>query len=103
MAPRRGKNARHTMKIWFQNENQISWIDDKPYVTCPDPFTVVDRETGEGLSNFRVTDWPQGRKVVVWGMKSAAPWRTERGLRIYNPKHFGFDIEYKSIEKIVKA
>jgi DUF917 family protein len=98
-----GKNARHTMKIWFQNENQISWIDDKPYVTCPDPFTVVDRETGEGLSNFRVTDWPQGRKVVVWGMKSAAPWRTERGLRIYNPKHFGFDIEYKPIEKIVKA
>jgi len=94
-----GDYAGHTMRIWFKNENQVSWIDEKPYVTCPDPFTVVDRETGEGFSNFRVTDWPQGRRVVVWGMKAAEPWRTERGLRIYNPKHFGFDIEYVPIEK----
>ncbi len=92
----------HTMKIWFKNENQVSWIDDKPHVTCPDPFTVVDRETGEGLSNFRAPSWSQGRRVAVWGMKPASPWRTERGLKIYNPKHFGFDIPYKPIEDIVK-
>ena len=42
-----GKYAGQTLKIWFKNENQISWIDEKSYVTCPDPFTVVDRETGE--------------------------------------------------------
>ncbi len=89
-----GDHAGHTMKIWFKNENQISWIDEKPYATCPDPFTVVDRETGDGFSNFRVSDWLQGRKVAVWGMKAADPWRTERGLRIFSPKHFGFDIEY---------
>ena len=41
--------------------------------------------------------------MAVWGMKAAAPWRTERGLRIYNPKHFGFDIPYRTIEEIVKA
>jgi len=50
-----------TLAVWFKNENQISWIDERPYVTCPDPFTVVDRETGEGLSNFRATSWNQGR------------------------------------------
>ncbi len=92
----------HTMKIWFKNENQVSWIDDEPHVTCPDPFTVVDRETGEGLSNFRAPSWSQGRSVAVWGMKSASPWRTERGLKIYNPKHFGFDIPYRPIEEVVK-
>ena len=91
-----------TFKLWFQNENQISWIDDKPYVTCPDPFTVVDRETGEGFSNFRAASWTQGRKVAVWGMKSVPAWRTTRGLKIYNPKHFGFDIKWKPIEKVVK-
>jgi len=91
-----------TFKLWFQNENQISWIDDKPYVTCPDPFTVVDRETGEGFSNFRAASWTQGRKVAVWGMKSAPAWRTARGLKIYKPKHFGFDIEWKPIEEVVK-
>ena len=97
-----GKYAGHTLKIWFKNENQISWIDNEPYVTCPDPFTVVDRETGEGLSNFRRDSWTQGRKVAVWGMKAAAPWRTERGLKIFNPKHFGFDMEYKPIEDALK-
>ncbi len=98
----KGDYSGHTMRIWFKNENQISWIDENPYVTCPDPFTVVDSETGEGLSNFRVTDWPQGRMVAVWGMKAADAWRTKRGLRIFRPKHFGFDIEYKPIEERIQ-
>jgi DUF917 family protein len=40
--------------------------------------------------------------VAVWGMKAVPAWRTERGLKIYNPKHFGFDIEWKPIEKLAK-
>jgi len=32
-------------------------------------------------------------------MKAADHWRTEKGLRIYNPKRFGFDIEYVPVEK----
>ena len=91
-----------TFRLWFKNENQVCWINDKPYVTCPDPFTVVDRVTGEGLSNFRVENWPQGRKVAVWGMKAAPAWRTTRGLQIYRPKHFGFDIDYKPIEEAIE-
>jgi len=42
------------------------------------------------------------REVTLWGMKCADLWRTERGLRIYNPKHFGFDIPYTPIEQKVK-
>ena len=91
-----------TYQLWYKNENQISWINDKPYVTCPDPFTVVDSETGEGLSNFTPESWIQGRKVTVWGMKSASLWRTARGLKIFNPQHFGYDIKYRPIEKVVK-
>ena len=91
-----------TYRLWYKNENQISWVNDVPYVTCPDPFTVVDSDTGEGLSNFTAASWNQGRKVTVWGMKSASLWRTPRGLKIYNPKHFGFDIEYRPIENITK-
>jgi len=34
-------------------------------------------------------------------MKAAKPWRTKRGLRIFSPKHFGFDIKYRPIEDIV--
>ena len=97
-----GEYAGHTMRIWYKNENQISWVDEEPYVTCPDPFTVVDKKTGLGLSNFRPDHWPIGREVTVWGMKCADLWRTERGLRIYNPKHFGFDIKYVPIEEKVE-
>jgi len=89
-------------RFWFKNENQISWLDGEPYVTCPDPFTVIDLKTGEGLSNFRPDGWVPGRKVAVVGVKAADIWRTERGLRIYNPKHFGFDIKYRPIEEIME-
>ena len=89
-------------RFWFKNENQISWLDSEPYVTCPDPFTVIDTKTGEGLSNFRVDAWTPSRKVAVVGVKAADIWRTKRGLSIYSPRHFGFDIKYKPIEKIME-
>lgn len=88
-------------RFWYKNENQISWLDGETHVTCPDPFTVIDRETGLGLSNFRPEQWPTGRKVAVVGLKSADVWRSERGLKIYNPQHFGFEIKYKPIEDIM--
>ena len=76
-------------------------LEGNPYVRCPDPFTVIDTETGESLSNFREELWKPGRKVSVIGIKAVDCWRTKRGLQIYNPKHFGFDIEYKPIEEIM--
>jgi hypothetical protein len=91
-----------TFRLWYKNENQISWIDEKPYVTCPDPFTVIEKETGLGLSNFRPEWWTPGKEVAVTALKSHEFWRTERGLKIYNPKHFGFDIPYVPIEKKIK-
>jgi hypothetical protein len=97
-----GEYEDKTFKLWYQNENQISWIDEKPYVTCPDPFTVIDKETGLGLSNFRSDWWTPGREVAVCARKACDFWRTERGLRIYNPKHFGFDINYRTIEQIME-
>jgi len=88
-------------RFWYKNENQISWLDGEPYVTCPDPFTVIDSRTGEGLSNFRAEAWTQGRKVAVVGVKAVDIWRTERGLKIYNPRHFNFDMPYRPIEEIM--
>ena len=90
-----------TFRLWYKNENQISWIDEKPYVTCPDPFTVLDKNTALGLSNFRTDWWTPGREVAVTAMKAFPFWRTEKGLKIYNPKHFGFDIPYTPIEEVI--
>lgn len=95
----KGEFEGHTFIVWYKNENQISRLDGKPYVTSPDLICVLDTKTGSGLSNFWLADWETGRDVTVIGIISAEPWRTERGVKIFNPKHFGFDIEYEPIEQ----
>ena len=92
----------HRFKVWFKNENQISWFDDEPFVTCPDLICVVDSVTGQGLSNFWLNDFRRGRRVTIIGIKLAQAWRTERGLKIYNPRHFGFHIRYVPVEELAK-
>ncbi len=90
------------LKIWYKNEHQISWLDGKTYVTCPDLLCVVDSKTGQGLSNWG-EDFAEGRKVSVISYKADDIWRSAEGLKIFNPEHFGFDIPYKPVEKIVKS
>ena len=91
----------HKFKIWYKNENMISWLDDKPYVTGPDSLCVADVKTGRGLSNWG-DDFAKGREVAVLGIRADDIWRSTRGLEIFNPGHFGFNIKYQPIEKIVK-
>jgi hypothetical protein len=88
-------------RIWYKNENQISWLDEKPYATSPDLLCVVDAKTGKGLSNWG-DDFAKNREVAVIGFRADDIWRSPEGLKIFNPGHFGFDIPYKPIERVVK-
>ena len=87
-------------KYWFKNENHISWIDGKAYVASPDIFTAVDIETGQPMINPNIK---KADELAIIGMKARGQFRTEKGLEILGPKHFGFDIEYAPIEKIIDA
>jgi hypothetical protein len=87
------------LKIWFKNENHVSWLDDKPYVTSPDMLIVVDRETGEPYANSAVAE---GQRVAVIGLRAIAQFRRAKGLAILGPGHFGFDIAYTPIEDRVR-
>lgn len=89
----------HTFKWWFKNENHISWYDEKPFVTSPDIISAVYLENGEPATNPRIKE---GDNVAVIGVKGADVFRAPEGLEVLGPKHFGFDIEYIPIEKIVK-
>lgn len=93
--------AGHTFRIWYKNENHMSWLDGRPYAMSPDLITVVDAQTGQGLSNFAVSDWYWGRAVGVIGVPCAPIWRTERGLRIFHPWRWGFACDYRPIEAVV--
>lgn len=90
-----GDFRNHEYKIWFKNENIISWIDGKPDVTAPDLICVVERETGHAITNPNLL---KGMKVAVIGFKSSNEWRKEKALEIFTPKSFGFDIPFRPIE-----
>lgn len=94
-----GEDAGHTLRIWYKNEFHITWHDDQPFVTSPDSIAVVDWETGEPYTNSRMA---KGQKVGVIGRKGAEAHRTERGVDVLGPRHFGFDIEYVPIEERVE-
>lgn len=91
----------HSISIWFKNENHVAWLDGSPLVTSPDLISVVDLSTGVGLSNAWNQEWSYGRDVAVVGIPAWKGWLCERGLQIFGPKHFGFDINYKPLTTII--
>ena len=88
----------NTMKIFFKNENHVTWLDDQVYVTSPDVIEVVDLKTAEPITN---TDLREGDSVAVIGAKNEA-YRSKEGIALIGPKHYGYDIEYVPIENRVK-
>ena len=95
-----GEYEGQSFSIWYKNENHISWLNGEPFVTSPDCIAVVDLETGEALTNSVIAS---GQKVAVIGVKTLDPaYRTEKGLEILGPRHFGFDIDYVPIEERVR-
>jgi DUF917 family protein len=94
-----GDHEGHTFKIWYKNEYHMSWRDGKPFVTSPDSLIMVDLNTGEPAISY---DFSAGDQVAVIGRKAHEAHRTEKGIELLGPRHFGFDLDYVPIEKRVK-
>ncbi len=88
-----------TFKIWFKNENHISWLDEEIYVTSPDLIQVLRRKDGEPLTNGELQI---GENVAIVGMKTKEIFRTQESLIFLGPSHFGFDHKYVPIEKLIE-
>ncbi|MCG4586377.1 DUF917 domain-containing protein, partial [Anaerosalibacter bizertensis] len=86
-------------KIWFKNENIISWKNDEIFVTVPDLICILDKETGMPITN---PNFEKGMNIVAIGLPASEEWRTEKGLMTLGPKHFNYDVEYVPIEEIMK-
>lgn len=93
-----GKFTSKTLKIWAKNENHITWLNGRTYVTSPDLIQVVDMHTGEPITN---TDTAVGMDVAVVVIPNTK-YRTKEGIRLLGPAHYGFDdIEYTPMEEIL--
>ena len=89
----------HTLRIWLKNENEISWLDEKPYVMTPDSVCIIDAVTGEPVTNSKMKE---GLRLVVFGIPAPPIFRTPEGLALVGPKHFDYDLTYVPIEELLR-
>jgi DUF917 family protein len=89
-----------SFRVWFQNENMISWLNGKPYVTCPDIISVINLETGLPPTNDKIES---GDRLAILGLRAVEFYRQPAGLKVLGPSYFGFDIPYRPIESILAA
>lgn len=87
----------HSLKSWIKNEHIMVWRDSKPIVMPPDLMSFI-LDDGNIVTN---SDLREGMKIHAIAVKSPEVWRTSKGLELFGPRHFGFDIDYVPIEKLI--
>jgi DUF917 family protein len=84
-----------TLRVWFKNENHVSWLDGAPFVMSPDVIEFVDDATGEPRVN---TDIAIGDRIAVIGVPRRPQYDTPEGIGAMGPRHWGFDIDFQPME-----
>ncbi|AHF80978.1 DUF917 domain-containing protein [Thermococcus paralvinellae] len=84
-----------TYRVWFKNENLISWRNGEIDVTIPDLISVLTPE-GYPVTNPHVKE---GKEYIVVGFPAPELWRTPKGLEVFGPAYLGLNIPYTPIER----
>ena len=86
-----------SLEIHVKNENIAAfWSYGEPAVLPPD--LIFMNEDGWGVVN---SELEEGMKVSVIAAPAPLQWRTEAGLAIMGPRHFGFDLDYIPVEVLL--
>lgn len=86
------------LRSWIKNEHIMAWRGERPVVMPPDLIIFLS-DNGEAIIN---ADLREGIKIHVVAAKAPEIWRTPKGLELFGPKHFGFDLEYVPVEKLIE-
>jgi hypothetical protein len=90
-----GPDRGRTLRIWFKNENHVTWRDGRPWVLSPDLVMLLDAASGEPYTNTQLLE---GTRVGVLGARADGKLRTPRAVASLGPRHYGHDLEYTPIE-----
>jgi DUF917 family protein len=93
-----GPDAGHTLRMWFKNENHVTWRDGTPWVVSPDLIMTMDA----GGTPYTNTLLPEGARIGVVGAVADARLRTPAALDLLGPRHYGHDLPYTPIERLVR-
>ena len=86
-----GAYSGHKLRIWYQNENIISWLDGAYFVTVPDLICVFNMdEAAPQLNPYTVV----GEHAAVIALPAPEAWKTVRGLEVFGPRSFGYNLDY---------
>jgi DUF917 family protein len=85
------EDAGGRMTLRFQNENLVAELDGSVVASVPDLITVIDAETGAAITTEQLR---YGFRVVVLGMPCHPVWRTDVGLALGGPTHWGYEHPY---------
>lgn len=92
VADGKGEYTGDIFKVWYKNENIISWKNDEYYATVPDLICIINEDEKLPLLN------PYGKKgmnISIIVLPAPKEWTTERGLEVFGPKSFGYDIDWE--------
>ncbi len=93
-----GEYKGQILEVHIQNENLVAIKDGKVVASVPDLITLLDLETAVPITTESVK---YGYRCFVIGIPCSEMWRSEKGLEVAGPKYFGYDVEYRPIEKIM--
>ena len=93
-----GDHAGHEVKLWFKNENHVSWFDGEPWVSGPDVLELVDLDNGEPVVNSFAEE---GQRVGLMGIRRCEQFSGDAGIAALGPRHWGFDWDYRPIETLI--
>jgi DUF917 family protein len=78
------------MRLDFQNEWLVAWLDDVPVATVPHLICLLDAVSGEAIGTETVR---YGQRAVVIAMAATELFSSEAGLRFVGPRAMGYDLD----------
>lgn len=94
----------HTYRVYVKNENLVGWLDGELDAMSPDYIYNLDPATGESTPEGNTLgSYLVGQEVVLVGVPAHEKWRTDRGVELMGPRHFGFDFEFIPLEELQAA
>ena len=90
-----GSFSGNEYKIWYQNENIILWKNGEFFVTVPDLICVFNDDAREPQLNPYAAE---GENVSVVVLPSPKEWTTPKGLQVFGPRSFGYNVDWEPME-----
>jgi len=86
-----------TAELDFQNEWLNLRVDGKVRCLPPDLIAILDSETGEPI---RTDIMKYGYRGTIVLIPAHERMRTPKGIEMFGPRHFGYDLDYVPVEKM---